>query len=124
MELLAGNAHVSFEGNLNGLAFSTLPGISESETETLKRSTLWPKQDFVVVQLEDSTIRPVISAIGGNVPKAIIHVQIEKAGRLQFGAYDNFQPGCVSFGDAVSPVDLENLVSDGVLELVANEVRS
>jgi hypothetical protein len=76
------------------------------------------------VPLEESTIRPMISALGGSVPNTIIHVQIEKAGRLQFGAYDNFQPGCVSFGDAVTPMVLESLVSDGVLEVVKNEVRS
>ena len=124
MELLAGNAHVSFEGNLDGLTFSALPGISETETEALKRNTLWPRQDFIIVPLEESTIRPMISALGGNVPKSIIHVQIEQAGRLQFGAYDNFHPGCMSFGDAVSPVVLENLVSDGVLELVTSQLRS
>jgi hypothetical protein len=69
------------------------------------------------VPLEESTIRPMISAIGGSVPRNIIHVQIEKAGRLQFGAYDHFHPGCVSFGDAVSAAVLENLVSDGVLKV-------
>jgi hypothetical protein len=114
VELLAGNAHVSFEGNLGGL---TLSGTSETETEALKRNTLWPEQDFIIVPLEESTIRPTMTAIGGNVPKTIIHIQIEKAGRLEFGAYDNFQPGCVSFGDAVPPMVLDSLVSDGVLEV-------
>src|SRR5437899_1081211 len=78
MELLAGNAHVSFEGDLDGFTFSALPGVSEAETAALKRNTIWPKQDFIVVPLEESTIKAIISALGGNVPKRIIHVQIEK----------------------------------------------
>ena len=51
MELLAGNAHISFEGNLDGLSLFAVPGIFETETEALKRNTLWPKQDFIIVPL-------------------------------------------------------------------------
>jgi hypothetical protein len=45
--------------------------------------------------------RTIIAAIGGTVPGAIIHVQIEKDGQLQFAAYDNFHPECIHFGSAV-----------------------
>ena len=40
----------------------------------------------------------IIAAIGGTIPNAIIHIQIEKDGLLQFGAYDNFHPECIHFG--------------------------
>src|SRR5260370_14868086 len=87
MEELARNAHISFEGNLSNLRLGSVPGASEAETVVLKRNTLWPKQDFIVLPLEPSTGKAILSAIGGTVPKSIIHVQIENEGVLEFGAY-------------------------------------
>jgi hypothetical protein len=98
MEELAGNAHISFEGDLRKLRVGALPGASETATAALKRNTWWPKQEFVVLPFELSTGKAILSAIGGTVPRNIIHVQIEKAGVLAFGAYDNFHPQCVYFG--------------------------
>jgi hypothetical protein len=40
MEELAGDAYISFEGNLHGLRLHGLPGASEEETDSLKRNTL------------------------------------------------------------------------------------
>jgi hypothetical protein len=90
MEALAGDAHLSFEGDLHGFRLREIAGAIDQETATLKRNTRWPDQDFVVVPLEPATVRPVFSAIGGNVPRRILHVQIEKGGKLAFGAYDRF----------------------------------
>jgi hypothetical protein len=101
MEELAGNARVSFEDELRGLTLSRKPGASAEPTSILKRNTLWPKQDFIIVPLEPSTGGQIIAAIGGSVSRGIIHVQIEKDGLLQFGAYDNFDPECIYFGSAV-----------------------
>jgi len=115
MEELAGNAHVSFEGDLQGLTLLGIPGASEEPTAALRRNTLWPKQDFIVVPLELSMSRKIIAAIGGTVPNAIIHVQIEKEGLLQFGAYDNFYPECIYFGSAVTQPMIDSLVCAGVM---------
>jgi hypothetical protein len=115
MEELAGGAHVSFEGDLQGLTLSSIPGASGEPTVALKRNTLWPKQDFVVVPLEPSMGQKIIAAIGGTVPRAIIHVQIEKDGQLQFGAYDNFHPQCIFFGTGVKEAVLESLVSQSII---------
>jgi hypothetical protein len=49
---ISGNAHMSFEGRLNHLRLASIPGASEEETFVLKRNTIWPKQDFIVVPLE------------------------------------------------------------------------
>ena len=57
----------------------------------------------------------IISAIGGTIPRKILHIQIEKGGVLQFGAYDNFQPDCIYFGKAIKQAVLDTLVSDGVM---------
>ena len=115
MEELAGGAHVSFEGDLKGLTLLSIPGVSEEPTAALKRNTLWPKQDFVIVPLEASMGKKIIAAIGGTVPGAIIHVQIEKDGQLQFGAYDNFHPQCIFFGTGVKETFLESLAAQGIV---------
>jgi hypothetical protein len=115
MEELAGGAHVSFEGDLRGLALFSIPGAFGEPTAALKRNTLWPKQDFVVVPLEPSMGQKIIAAIGGTVPGAIIHVQIEKDGQLHSGAYDNFHPQCIYFGTGVMQAFLESLTSQAIL---------
>jgi hypothetical protein len=115
MEQLAGNAHISFEGDLKALHLSRIPGASNEETEVLKRNTLSPKQVFVVLPLETSSTKTIIAAIGGTIPSAIIHVQIEKGGCLQFAAYDNFHPQCIVFHPAMDRAIIELLIAEGVM---------
>ncbi len=115
MEELAGGAHISFEGDLRGLTLLSILGASEEPTAALKRNTLCPKQDFVVVPLEPSMGQKIIAAIGGTVSGAIIHIQIEKDGQLQFGAYDNFYPECIYFGSAVKEAIIQSLVSQNIM---------
>lgn len=115
MEELAGNAHVSFEGDLRNSSLLSMTGACQEPSATLRRNTSWPKQDFVIVPLEPYMGKKIISAIGGSVPKAIIHVQIEKDGLLQFGAYDNFQPECIHFGAAIKQGTMESLISEGII---------
>ncbi len=116
MEELEGNAHVSFEGNLRSLPLLSYPGASSEPTDALKRNTLWPKQDFVIAPLEPSSGKKIYAALGGVVPRTVRHVQIEKDGVLQFGAYDNFHPECIFFGSAVTSQLLESLVSNHILQ--------
>jgi hypothetical protein len=115
MEEFAGDAHVSFEGDLSALPLSSIPGASQEETGVLRRNTLWPKQDFIVLPLEPSTSKAIISAIGGTVPNTIIHIQIEKGGTLQFAAYDNFHPQCIIFHSTFKPAFLESLASESIV---------
>jgi hypothetical protein len=115
MEELAGGAHVSFEGDLRGLSLSNISGASGEPTAALKRNTLSPKQDFVVVPLEPSMGQRIIAAIGGTVPGAVIHIQIEKGGQLQFGAYDNFHPESIFFGSEVKEDFIKSLVSQNIM---------
>jgi hypothetical protein len=112
---LAGDTHVSFEGDLRGLRILDFPGASSTETTVLKRNTIWPPQDFVVLPLEASSINPILAAICNHVPRRVIHIQIEKSGRLAFGAYDNFDPDCLFLGDAVPSGFLDVLVSRNLL---------
>ena len=115
MTELAGSAFVSFEGDLNGTALNRATGASSDETPALKRNTLWPKQDFIILSLETETVRPIMAAIGATVPRRIVHIQIEKNGRLELGLYDNFSPKGMFFGSAVTPALIESLQNEGVL---------
>ena len=112
---LAGNAQVSFEGDLSMTSLSDVPGASNDETQVLKRGTLWPKQDFVVLPLEVEMVRPIMAAVGGTVPRGLIHVQVQKEGRLQLGLYDNFDPNCMFLGPGLTPSFIATLQEAGVL---------
>jgi hypothetical protein len=79
----------------------------------LKRNTIWPKQDFAVVPLTTAAENLVLSAIGGNPPKKLIHIQIERAGVLEFGAYDNFQS--VLLGPGINPEFVTSLTTRGII---------
>ena len=115
MEELAGDAHISFEGDLRALPLFSTPGASQEETVNLKRNTLWPQEDFIVLPLEPSMSKAIISAVGGTIPKTIIHIQIEKNSLIQFAAYDRFHPECIVFGTAVTEAVRESLVSQGIM---------
>jgi hypothetical protein len=56
-----------------------------------------------------------MAAIGATVPRRIVHIQIEKNGRLELGLYDNFSPKGMFFGSAVTPALIESLQNEGVL---------
>jgi hypothetical protein len=116
LEKLGGSVHISLEGDLHGFNLDKFPGVSDKETAILKRNTIAPREDFRVIPLETSMGHKLLSAISGAVPKRIIHRQIEKDGILQFGAYDNFHPECISFGPALNQEFLDSLVSQGILK--------
>jgi hypothetical protein len=115
MEELAGAARISFEGDLSATTVAHLAGASRDETEILKRNTLWPKQDFVVLPLEADLVNAIIAAVGGTVPRSILHIQIEKDNCLQLGLYDNCAPEASFFGPSLTPSFFSNLESDGTV---------
>lgn len=102
MRELAGDAQIAFEGDLIGLNLAKLRVVSEGTIPELKRQTLSPKQDFVVVELNADAIPGIMKVLGGTIPRAVIHIQIAKAGQLAFSACDNFDPDAIFFGEALS----------------------
>jgi hypothetical protein len=112
---LAGAARISFEGDLSGTSLIELASASSVETEVLKRNTLWPKQDFVVLLLEPDLVKTIMAAVGGTIPRRILHIQIEKDSRLELGLYDNFAPQASFFGPALTPIFFAKLQSDGAI---------
>ena len=116
VEELAGNSHISFEGDLQHFNLMKFAGASANETNVLKRNTLSPTQEFVVIPLSPSMGQQLLAAISRAVPRRILHIQIERDGVLQFAAYDSFDSDCLVWGPALKAEFFESLVSQGVLE--------
>ena len=107
---------MSLEGDLSRCRFAGEAIVSKDETPFLKRQTLWPRQDFVVLRLESHAITPLFKQImAAGLSRSIIHVQIERSGVLELRAYDNFGAGCVMTGPNVSEALLSELQSERVL---------
>jgi len=118
MRHLAGDAHISFEGDLSRCPFPSSLNPSSEETPVLRRHTSYPIQDFFVLPLKPESVRPILNIVlpGNRYLEDIIHIQIEKAGKLQFGSYDSFHRECiVGFPPGVTPEFLYRLQSSGVV---------
>jgi hypothetical protein len=118
MQHLAGEAHVSFEGGLRHCSFPAGLKPSGEETPALQRQTVSPVLGFVVLPLTTQSVRPIVDVIlpDNRYLDDIIHIQIEKAGRLQFGSYDQFHRECiVGVPPGVTPELLDRLRSSGVV---------
>lgn len=107
---------MSLEGDLSNCKFADEMVIAWDEVGLLRRSTLYPRQDFVVLRLAPEYIAAIFKEVmAAGLSCAIIHVQIEHGSVLQLGAYDNFHPDCVVAGPAVSESLLADLKSKHVL---------
>jgi hypothetical protein len=117
MKALVGNAHISFEGDLSRCEFPGEVPKRSTETSVLKRQTSQPVQDFVVLPLEPETIRPILDVVlpDRRFMTDIIHIQIEKDGKIEFGAYDNFHPECIVCFLGVGTNLLDQLKEKGVI---------
>jgi len=113
--LEADDARIFFEGDLKDLS-SRYPDASPQPADAPRPNTL--RHDCIVIPLKPSSSERIYAALGGTVPKTLLHVRIEKGGVLQFGAYDHFHPECIYFGNDVRPATIELLVSEGVIRPV------
>ena len=80
MRFLAGEARISFEGDLSRCQFpATIPS-STDEDSILTRQTISPRLGFAILPLEHDTIRPILDAVlpDNRYLEDIIHIQIEK----------------------------------------------
>jgi len=116
MRLLAGGAHVSFEGDLSGCDFSLILESSSQETRTLLRNTAFPRKDFLILPLEPQTIDVVMKSVPpADLVRKVHHIQIEKGGRLELGVYDQFHPDTSWVGEAFSAELLDSLRAKTIL---------
>ena len=108
------HSRIAFEGSLASTELYSLEGAFYEETEILKRATMAPRLDFVVLPLIAHRLVEIQKAIqfkiafAGN--RGIIHVQIEAGGELAFGAYDNFHRDSVVLNGPTETAVLNNLV--------------
>lgn len=120
MRALAGDdSRISFEGMLSKTDLVRIDGIHFEETQVLRRGTLQPQFDFLVLPLTSASL-PIIekaihSKIGLSGHAGIVHVQIEIRGEVAFAAYDNFHEDCVFAYRPVSETLLRELVEKQVL---------
>jgi len=115
MHKLAGEAHISFEGKLATTKLSDLHSASSLESTVLRRNTISPKQDFLLLPLEEDGVEAIGRALGGTVPRSILHIQVEKQGELALGLYDLPKPQ-IFIGNALSPQFMRELQSEGVVK--------
>lgn len=118
MQEFANDSYISFEGSLANLKFYDWPIASYVETSTLKRQTVSPELDFVVIPLTDQTLSDIwreLSKRDHLVREGIVHVQIDSDGTLVFGGYDNFHRECTVAYSGVSTAFLEGLKEKGVI---------
>jgi hypothetical protein len=103
---------VSLEGYLADAELVALPGASTEETTVLKRATLSPRLDFLVLPLDEKTEPSIAKAIRSRIPfkdgRGIIHAQIEGGGEIIFAAYDSFHH-CHVKRSAIAPALVSHL---------------
>ena len=76
MRFLAGEARISFDGDLSRCEFPAVLPRSTDEDSILTRQTLSPRQDFVILPLEHDTIRPILDVMlpDNRYMEDIIHI--------------------------------------------------
>jgi hypothetical protein len=118
MRFLAGDARISFEGDLAHCEFPAAIPRSTEEGSILTRQTISPRQDFIILFLEHDTIRPILDVVLPNnrYKDDIIHIQIEKHRKLQFGSYDQFHHECIISFSGVPTKFLDELKEKGALK--------
>ena len=116
-------SRIAFEGNLAATELYRLEGASYEETEILKRATIAPRLDFVILPLFQSRVPKIQKAIRSKIAfgeySGIVHVQIETSGELVFGAYDNFHRDTMVVNGKIQTALLDDLVKNKTLRSYA-----
>jgi hypothetical protein len=118
MRFLAGDARISFEGDLSRCDFPAMIPRSAEKDSILTWQTISPRQDFIILFLEHDTVRPILDVVlpDNRYKDDIIHIQIEKRRQLQFGSYDQFHHECIVSWAGVPTKFLDELKEKGALK--------
>lgn len=113
---------MSLEGNLSRCRFADEVVTGHEETAVLRRSTLEPVYDFVVLRLTPETREQIFAQVmaagledDAELEEGVIHLQIERSGVIELGAYDNFHRDCVATGPGIDALLLVRLKKEGIL---------
>ena len=112
---LAGDAQVSFEGNLSGTSLSDVAGASSDETQVLKRNTLWPKQDFIVLPLEIRWCGRSWRQWVELCQRVSSMYKSKKRGGSNLVCMTSFSPDSMFLGPGLTPLFIATLQEAGVL---------
>lgn len=76
-----------------------------------------PRLDFAVLPLEERTVRPILNTVldHNRFETDVIHIKIEKHGKLQFASYDNFSDDAIVCFLGIPPEFLNDLTRKGIL---------
>jgi hypothetical protein len=116
--LASDTTKISFEGTLSHTDLVRAAGVTRDESGVLRRSTLAPRRDFLVLPLSEQTLPAIRQAINSKIAigeEGIVHVQIVKDGDMAFAAHDSFDKECVVAYPAVSSELLDELTKARVL---------
>jgi hypothetical protein len=116
--LAAEDGRISFEGKLTKTDLAKMEHAAFKEVGVLKRATLQPHLDFIVLPLTQRSVPAIERAVNSKIAfgkGGIIHVQIEKNGKMAFAAYDNFDHECVVAYPPVNSALLDELIETQVL---------
>lgn len=117
MRLLAGDAQISFEGDLSRCVFPASVRAIPEAASPLRRQTAYPELDFVILALEPESVRPILETVlpENRYKDDVIHIQIAQHGLLQFGSYDQFHEECIVCFAGVSTGFLDELMERGII---------
>lgn len=116
--LASDTTKISFEGRLAHTELVRIAGVTHDESGVLRRATLAPRPDFIVLPLSEQTLPAIRKAINSKIAigeNGIVHVQIVKNSDMAFAAYDSFDKECVVAYSAVSSALLDELTKANVL---------
>ncbi len=118
MKNLAGEAFITFKGDLTECDFSEIGEVAPSAEGEITKRIKWDDVGFIVLPLNQETIKPILKQIlpNGRVVHKIEEIQIEKDGQLQFLSGDNFHNDCISVGPLVTVGMLDHLKSKGLIK--------
>jgi hypothetical protein len=124
MRLLAGDAHISFEGFLGRMDFAPCGMPVPEEASVLRRQGIAaPPHDFLILPLEPDNEARIWLALRKSSElrrdSNLVHVQIAKGGQLAFGTYDGFHPECTWASEAVPEGEPDRLVRTGIVRAFA-----
>ena len=108
---------LSLEGDLSHCDTAHVPGASSEPTDVLRRSTISPKQEFIVLpvtaETRETISREVLPQVG--LKNRVLHVQVASGGRLVLGAYDSFHRECCWVDQSIGPDTISSWKDSGII---------
>jgi len=116
-ERFRGDSLMSFEGDLSAVDFTKIAGLFRDETAALKRNTIAPRQDFVVLPLTQENVNILTARIFPRIGIRcrVLHIEVEERGHLVFGTYDQFSSDGTWITAAVGEEFVTGLVREGAV---------